>query len=214
MRRLFAAFGIDLKKIPQIIMCAQGMHDGMAADPATYAAPNPSLPSFLGLIHNLASAQQVVATRVRGAAAVRDMHRSFLITAMESELTYVQSLADASPLEAKALIQNVGLVIAASTASTKPLLTLRRGARPGSVDCEANVGMLLSAETTKLRQHKFFNWEYTVDGGDTFIRARSTTTGKITLVGLTPLTMVGVRVNLHLRSGPGEWSPVVTFLVR
>ena len=55
--------------------------------------------------------------------------------------------------------------------------------------------------------------EYTLDGGRTFVTAPSTTTGKTTLVNLPSLTVVGVRVNLNLREGPGEWSPVVTIVV-
>jgi hypothetical protein len=111
------------------------------------------------------------------------------------------------------LIQKVGLVVASSSARTKALLTLRAGKQSGSVICDANVGLLVSAGTTKPSQSRLFNWEYTLDGGKTFLAMPPTPTGKTSLQNLTPLTMVGVRVNVNFTDGPAAWSQVVAILV-
>lgn len=211
--RLFASFGIDLTKIPEVLSCATGIYKGIEGDKATYSAPNPGLPEFYSLIQNLADAQQVATTRVRGAAATRDMHRRYLITGMENERMYIQSLADASPLQAKALIENAGFVATTRGTHSKGILILRLGKQSGSVDCDANVGMLLGAGTPRPNQSRFFNWQYTLDGGKTFVPMPSTTTGKTTLTNLPVLTVVGVRVNINLFDGPSDWTPVTSILV-
>jgi hypothetical protein len=56
---------------------------------------------------------------------------------------------------------------------------------------------------------RYFNWQYTFDGGKSFVPMPSTTRSKSLLQGLTPLTTVGVRVSMTNSEGPGEWSQVV-----
>ena len=63
-----------------------------------------------------------------------------------------------------------------------------------------------------LRAPKFY-WEYTLDGGKTFVSMPSTPTGKTMLLGMALLTTVGVRVSLTNSEGPGAWSQVATILV-
>jgi hypothetical protein len=213
MRRVRAVLGINKHNIPAVLTRAQAMHNGLDADKVTYAGANPALPTFLTYIVNLTTAQQAVVTRVKGAAAARDVQRDILFTAMDTERIFVQGLADASPGHALALIQNAGLLVAQVTAHSKPILKLALGKQPGSVDCDANVGLLIGAGTAKPRQSKFFNWSYTLDGGKSFLTAPSTPTGKTTLFNLPLLTQVGVRINLNNMSGPGEWSQVVYILV-
>jgi len=212
-RRIRAVFGVSVVQIPKLIVCAQTMHDGMAADPTTYAAPNPPLPVFLELIQSAAVAQQAVHWRTIGAAAARNAERDLLYTAMASERTFIQGLADASPARAVVIIQNVGLRVALPPVHPKALLTLRNGMPSGTVECVANVGMLVAATGGRPHQYKFFNWSYTVDGGASFVLAPSTPIGGTVLHGLPRLTEVGVRVSMTNRAGTGTWSDVVSILV-
>jgi hypothetical protein len=138
----------------------------------------------------------------------------FLIGGMESERLYIQGLADANPSRALQIIENGGLVVAASPAHTKVLLVLRNGAQQGSVACDANVGLLVGAGAKHPYAARFFGWQYTVDGGKTFVTAPPTATGKTLLTGLAPLTVVGVRVNITIRGVMSEWSDVATIPVR
>jgi hypothetical protein len=189
------------------------MLDGMGADPGTYDAPDPPLPVFEGLIQSLWTAQHLVRTRAIGAAAARDVRRDVLFTAMETQRMYVQTLVDASPGRGVALILNAGLVVAGSPAHGKPFLKLALGKQQGTVVCDANVGMLVGAEAAHPYQHRFFNWEVSVDGGETFAPAPSTSTGTTTIAGLALLRTVGVRVSMTNASGRGPWSQVVTIAV-
>jgi hypothetical protein len=209
-RRFRAILGVDKTDIPQVLTRAQLMHDRMAADDVTYASPDPPLPAYQIQIQNVVLAQQRVKTRVLGAAAERDVERDLLYTGMGTQRMYVQTLADvSSPGRAVDLIQNAGLLVADLPLSTKPLLKLRRGTPSGTVIAAANVGLLLSASPwVTPRASRFFNWEATFDGGQTFAALPSTNGGKTTLTSLTPLTTVGVRVNLDA-GGPGAWSQML-----
>jgi hypothetical protein len=211
--RIRGVLGINKNRVPGVLTRAQMMFNGMSADPVTYSDPVPPLPVFQSLIENLASSQQQVLVRGRGGAAERDVQRDLLITGMESERMYTQSLADAAPARAIPLIENAGLLIAGAPVHGKDLLTLRHGKQSGSVDCDAYVGLLVRTGGNRPREGRFFNWEVTVNGGLSFTALAPTTRGKITVYDLTPLTMVGVRVNLNGSDGPGPWSQVVTLLV-
>ena len=116
--RARAVFGVNMKQVTPVVGRAEAMHNGMAADPGTYATPPLSLPDFKTLITNVKGAQVAVKTRVVGAAATRDVHLQALIGGMESERLYIQGLADADRSHAVQIIQNGGLVVASSPART------------------------------------------------------------------------------------------------
>jgi hypothetical protein len=213
--RARAILGVDKSHVPEVLTRAQLMHDAMAADPGTYASPSPPLPGYQILIQNVVLAQQRVKTGVAGAAATRDAERDLLYTAMETQRMYVQTLADASRGRAVALIQNAGLLVAELPLTSKPLLALRLGKLPGTVIAAANVRLLrAAAPSSKPRANRFLNWQATFDGGRTFVTLPATSTSKTLLANLTPLTRVGVRVNVADGDGPGEWSQVVSCLVQ
>jgi hypothetical protein len=210
--KLWGVFGTSSVRIAAVLMRAQAMHDGMDAHKADYPSPNPDLPTFLGLIQNLTVAEQAVPKRTVGAAAARDVQRDLLWTGMQTERVYVQTLVDANRSRGASLIQNAGLVVATTTVRTKPLLALTLGTEAGTVHCNANVGLLVGVGTLKPHQQRQLNWQYTLDGGKTFVSAGSTPGCKTVITNLPPLTIVGVRVSLTNMHGSGAWSQVVTIL--
>ena len=212
-RRLRASLGVERKDVPGVIERAWAIHNGMGADPSTYIAPVPPLPEFLVLLEDLVGAQVAVRQRTVGAADRRNVRRDLLWSAMESQCQYVQGLADASPELAAVIIVNAGLLVAGDTSHGKALLTLKNGMPSGTVECDANVGLLVRTAGKKLSQYRLFNWELTVDGGESFLSLPATPTGKTTIHNLTPLTRVGVRVSMTTSDGPGPWSQVITILV-
>lgn len=116
-------------------------------------------------------------------------------------------------MRGRLLIENAGLLVAPYNHYAKPLLTLTRGTQPGTVACDANRTLLTAMGTTKRGQLTCLSWEYTLDGGVTFVSAGSTPKCKTLLTGLPSLTVVGVRVCLNGMQGPGSWSQVVTIVV-
>jgi hypothetical protein len=211
--RFRAVFGVDMRVVLAVVGRAELMARGMELDPATYAKPSPPLPAFNDLIANVTKAQTVVRTRVVGAAATRDGHLGALVGGMESERLYIQSLADADRAHAVQIIQNAGLVVAGSPGRTKLLLVLRPGPQPGSVVCDANVGMLVGAGAKHPYAARFYGWQYTVDGGKTFVTSPTTGTGKTLLTGLPLLIEIGVRVNVTISGVTTDWSDVATIML-
>jgi hypothetical protein len=212
--RYRAVFGVVLTKVDEVVDRATAMDIGMGSDTTTYAAPNPPLPAFKTLIANVTTAQGVVKTRAVGAAATRNVQLQLLIGGMESERLYIQTLADGNTSNAIKIIQNAGLVVAAAPGGTKLMLMLRNGPQSGSVICDANVGLLVGTGAKHPYAARFFGWQYTTNGGTSFITAPTTANGKTLITGLTPLTLVGVRVNITILGVTSEWSDVATIPVR
>jgi hypothetical protein len=204
-----AVFGVNQYKISDVILRSTSMSSGFGAHQADYPSLPVALPAFQGLITNVVTAQQAVTNRGVGATAVRNEQRAILWTGMELQRTYVQSLADATPSRAVSLILNAGLLVAGITSRSKPLLKLALGKQPGTVLCDANVGLLIGVGTPKPNQGRYVNWEFTVDG-KTFLPAPSTPNGKTVITNLPPLTLVGVRVSLTNMSGQAAWSATET----
>jgi hypothetical protein len=145
-------------------------------------------------------------------AAARDVQLGLLIGMMTSELVCIQSVADTgNPDEAVATLLAGGVEVAGFPLHDKAILTVAKGVPPGAVNLEANAGVLLG---DFLNRKHFFNWQYTLDG-KSFISMPSTSEGKTTLTGLTPLTTVGFRVCVTKAKGVMDpWSQVVDFLIR
>ncbi len=211
--RVRAIFGVALHRVAPVVGRAEAMLLGMGSDTVTYSAPNPPLPVFKDLITNVTTAQAAVRTRVVGAAATRDVQLGLLVQGMESERFYVQSLADKDAARAVEIIQNAGLVVAGRSGHGKLMLVLRDGPMPGTVEADANVGLLV-ADAPHPYAARYFNWEVTSDGGRTFVSAPATNHGKTLLTGLTPHTLVGVRVSITILGVTGPWTDVATILVR
>src|SRR5262245_49483147 len=104
--RIRAILGIDTLMIPQVLMRAQAMYDGLNGDKTTYASPIIPLATFEQQIGDLSTAHQAVQMRTIGARATRDVRRDVLHASMVSEMSFVQAIADATPGRAVQLIEN------------------------------------------------------------------------------------------------------------
>jgi hypothetical protein len=205
-----AILKIDRNSTPSVNKRAQAVTNGMGADPNRFPAPNPPLADVQAQIAKVSAAEQVVETRTKGAAAARNVQRGILVGMLETQRAYVQSVCDANPEQAKAIIEAAGMVVATSPTRNEPLLEITGGVQSGTVDLDANATIL----TGKSGRKVFYNWQWTADGGKTFASAPATVQAKTTIANLTPLTMVGFRVSTTGAEGPGEWSPIVTVLVQ
>jgi hypothetical protein len=191
---------------------AKGMANGYQNNAAIFVTPVPTIAALEAQIAVVDKAQALVATRVYGAAAARDFETGVLMGLLDNGLVYVQGIADSAQNYDKAvtIIQAAGLVVAGRPARTKAILTVRQAMPGAPVVLDANVGVL----TNQSKKHRFFGWQYTADGGKTFVSLPTTSTGRTVVMGLTALTTYGFRVNVTLSDGvPHPWSQIVDFLV-
>jgi len=208
--RVRAILGFKRNNIPVVLARSKTIYNGLHGSPGLYPAPNPPLVTFLSQIQSLDVAQVAVGTRTRGSASARDAQRDVLWSSLELLLKYVQSLCDASPEHAAALIETAGMVVAIPPTHGKDVLEVRQQ-QPGTVALSAYVALLTAGKGSKKTS---FNWRYTLDDGQTWIQPLSTPVGNIVIKGLTPMTTVGFCVSVSDSDGVGPWSQIVRFLVR
>jgi hypothetical protein len=209
--RVRATLGINKKKIPALLALAKAIYDAMLANPTLVPAPKPALAVLLALITALDPAPRAVATRAKGMAAVRDQKRDALITGLESQRMYVQTLCDANPEQAVALIKAAAMSVARVTTRDKPVLQAKPGTAPGSVILVANERLLVGRG---VHNKALFNWQMSADGGKTWTPLAATPLATTEVSGLTSLTTIAFRVCVTVGKVTGEWSQAITVLVK
>jgi hypothetical protein len=211
-RRARATLDIEPTNTASVMGRTKLMNAGIGGHPALFGTPSPTLAAIMAQAAVVDAAEVLVGTRVKGAAKARNVQRAILVHMLESSCGYVQIQADnaATVEEAEATIEAAGLVVAGVTSYVKAALTAKQAAMNGSVGLSAFAALLAG----KGRKKTFFNWQYTPDGGKTFVTLPSTPKSKTVVSGLTALQTYGFRVSVTNSDGiPGEWSQIVNFLV-
>lgn len=212
LHRVRVALGASPKSTVSVTDAGHAIHNGMGKDLVLYAAPVPSLVVLAAQIVKVEVAEQLALTRAKGAAPARNVERALLFGMLETECAYVQTLCDAAPgpEQAISIVTGAGMSVARVPLHTDPILGVQLGTPSGSVDLDANAAELVGRTGKKA----FFNWQFTTDGGKSFNNVPSTPHAKTEIGGLTPLTMVGFRVNVTTTKGTTEWSQVVSILIQ
>jgi hypothetical protein len=96
-----------------------------------------------------------------------------------------------------------------SPSYSKPFLQATQSNPSSPVHVIANVGALTGHTSGSV----FFNWQYSGDGGKTWIPAPSTPQGDTYVADVTPMVTYSFRVSVTDSKGPGAWSQVVALLV-
>jgi hypothetical protein len=204
---------VDTHNAIEVMSKGKVMTGGIGGAPALFMTPNPPLSAITNQITAVDKAQILVSTRAPGAAEARDVQLRLLVGLLEGETLYVQGIADActTVLAAIEAIKAAGLDVAGASSYVKPLLAATQGQPGGPIALVANATALGGGRSYKVR---CFNWEYTPDGGKTFVTLPPTPKARTAVANLTPLTVYGFRVALTSSSGVmGPWSPIVTLVV-
>jgi hypothetical protein len=211
-RRARTALNIDRNNTASVMAKTKEMNAGIGGHPGLFGTPSPALAAIMAQAAVVDAAEVLAGTKAKGTAAARNVQRSILVGMLEASCGYVQIQADnaSTPAEAEATIKAAGLDVAGVASHEKAVLTATQGAVNGTVALDANATTLKAAG----RRKTFFNWQYTADGGKTFVTLPSTPKSKTLVMGLTALSTYGFRVSVTNSDGiPGEWSQIVTFLV-
>jgi hypothetical protein len=191
--------------VPLFLVLAQYIYASMTANAALFAASATLLATLASQIAAVTAAQAQVKSRIVGAAGARDAKRNALALTLESLRVQVQALCDSNMEGAIGIIQAAGMKAVLVATRTKQVLAATLGVQPGTVNLVAHAAMLSTAKGKKV-----FNWQFTVDGGKTWVAAPSTPYAKTTIVGLPSVTTCGFRVCVSAGSaGPGAWSQVL-----
>jgi hypothetical protein len=208
--RLRAVLKITKTNIPTLLAVAKAMLNAFKANTTLLPQPTPPVATVQTQMQDLDAAQQATSTRAKGTTAVRNAKRDLLMTSLESWRMYVQSLCDASPEQAEAIITAATMSVAKVPMASKPVLEAKLGTASGGVVLLANETLLVGRG---VRKRSSFNWQLSADGGKAWTGVPSTPLATTTIDGLTPLATYAFRVSVTVSKTTGAWSQAVTIVV-
>jgi hypothetical protein len=171
---------------------------------ASFPSPVPALALVTAAITALQIAETAALARTKGAVATRDEKRSALVSLLEQLRAYVQGIADATPENGASIIGSSGYAVRKTPNRAARTFTAKAGAVSGAV----------KLYTVTAGPRSAYLWEYSLDGGKTWIAAPATLQAKTTIAGLTPGATVQFRYQPVSKTGEGDWSQTVSFLVK
>jgi len=191
-------------KIADVILFANNVVQKMTSNPS-FPAPTPTIAALTAAVNDLHTAETAALSRAKGTATVRNDKRTVLVSLLQQLRGYVQSVADATPETGAAIIESAGLAVRKVATRGKRVFAARPGALTGSA--------IVTAATAGPRSS--YEWQYSTDGGKTWVFAPATTQGKTTIGGLPAGTTVQFRyLAVTPKGGQGDWSPAVSLLVK
>jgi hypothetical protein len=188
------------KPVPALITFANSVVHAMTNHPA-FATPSPTLAAVTAAIADLQSAETGAIGRAKGAVATRNEKRVVLVSLLVQLKAYVQSTADADADNSASIIQSSGIAVRKSTVRTPRVFAATQGALSGEVK------LITKAASNRAS----YDWQYSVDGGKTWVDAPSTLQAKTTVSGLAAGTTVQFRYRAnHQDRGGGLQSAGVS----
>ena len=208
--RARAVTRLKKSKIALILAAARVIYSAMLAEALRFTAPVPTLVMLLAQITALDLAEQAIARSPRGTATpVRNAARDTLWASLKSLQSYVQTVADADLANGFAIIKSAGFDVALHSTRDKPILAAELMGFPGMVKLVANAHALTGGATKRAT----YNWEYSLDGGHTWLSVPGTPLAKTTVSGLPVMTNVSFRVSVTLGGVMAPWAQSVTIPV-
>jgi len=194
-----------------VLKPAVNVHDFLAQARAIIAAMtgNPLFPTpdpALGTLTVQADALEVATTaqtRVKGAAAVRDAKRRALLDGLQHLRAYVQKVADADPTNARTIITGAGLKVKTVTVHPKQDFVAKQGNVSGTVR------LVAKASSTRAS----YEWQYSADQ-KTWTTVPATPAANTDIANLPPATTQYFRHRATTKAGVGDWSQVVSLIVK
>jgi hypothetical protein len=190
------------KSVPALITYAQGIVMQMTANPS-FPNPTPTLAAVTAAIGELQIAETAALARTKGAVAARNERRTALVSVLQQVRAYIQVTADADAANAGSIIQGSGVAVR----KTPTRRARAFAAKPGPVSGVAKV----VAEAAARRAA--YEWQYSTDGGKTWVTAPPTLQAKTTIAGLAPGSTAQFKYRAVTKSAAGDWSQPVSLMV-
>jgi hypothetical protein len=169
---------------------------------AAIPSPTPPLATVTADIAALDAAETTVKTRAPGSAEARNLKLQVVVNDMHGLEACVQTAADASPAEAAAIIESAGMHVKPHGVHAKPDLEALMG--PGGL-------VVLRARAAG--KTAAYEWQYSLDGGKTWIPSGVTTEANTSIARLTVGTTYLFRVRSTVGHNVGDWSQSVSLVV-
>jgi len=191
------------RNVPTLIAIASQIIKSMTGN-AYFPSPTPSPAALQGAVNDLMTAQTAAQSRTKGAVALRNEKKQALVTMLEETRTYVQTTADTNPENGPSIIESAGIAL------RKAPLRAPRGFHVKSGPISGSVKIVAPAAARRAS----YEWQYSADGGKTWVSLPSTLQSKTSLSGLPAQTTVQFRYRAVTRTGEGDWNPAIAFVVQ
>jgi hypothetical protein len=189
--------------VAALIVYVQGILAAMTSNPH-FPSPAPALTAIAAALAALQQAEVAAQARTKGAVVVRNDKKGALVTLLQQLRAYVQATADADVENGAAIIQSSGFPVRKMPVRKPRVAAVEPGAMSGSVEVLAPTAARRAA----------YEWQYSVDGGKTWVEASPSLQAKQTVVGLPVGTSVQFRYRAVVKTGPLDWSQPLALLVK
>jgi hypothetical protein len=189
-------------QVTALITYAQGIVKAMTGNPA-YPNPLPTLAAVTTATNDLQAAHTASLTRAKGTAAVRNEKHAVLVTLLLHLKAYIQAQADANAENATSIIESAGVGLRKPPTHHARVFAAKAGALSGTADLVAAPAGRRAA----------YEWEFSTDGGKTWLPAPPTLQAKTTVSGLPSGTTALFRYRSVTKTGASDWSAAVSLLV-
>jgi hypothetical protein len=171
---------------------------------------NPSFPTVAALlaaisaaIADLQTAETAALARTKGATVTRDEKKTALVQLLQQLKGTIQTTADANVENGASIITSAGVSVKKTVVRSPRVF----GAKPGAITGTAKLVAASAGHRAS------YEWEYSADGGKTWVTAPATLQAKTTVAGLTVGTSVQFRSRSVTKTGEGNWTQPVALTV-
>jgi hypothetical protein len=169
-----------------------------------FPLPDPIIAAFIAALGVYSVAETAAQTRAKGTVAARNAAKIVYVGAYHALRARVQQVADAAPENAEAIITSAGFAVRKTALRQKQTFMTKYGTVAGMIH--------LLAVTAGPRA--CYEWQYSLDGGKTWVQVPNTMQAKTTVLGLPLATTVEFRYRVTTNVGMGDWSLPTSILVK
>jgi hypothetical protein len=191
------------KPVPALITYATRIVTCMTGN-AAFPSPVPALTEVTAAITTLQTAESAALARTKGAVTTRNEERAALVALLHHLKAYIQVQADAGGDNAASIIESAGVAVRKAPVRKPRVFAAKPGTNSGTVE-------LITAAAGRRASYE---WQYSADGGKTWVTVPSTLQAKTTVTGLTAGTTVEFRFKSVVKTGESDWSAPVSLLVK
>ena len=199
---IMVVLGLSTRTVAEVITRSTEIANAIAAASKMFPTPPVPIATVLSDISALSAAETNAIARTKGLITIRDAKLAVVIADCKQLHGYVQTQANANPTQAAE--------IAAAAA-----MTLRKaGARHKSdLAVKQTVSTTVKVTAKSVKGARSHEWQYSTDGGKTWIAAPPTSQSSTTIPNLTPGVLHMFRQRVITKAGPSDWSQPFSFLV-
>jgi hypothetical protein len=195
---------LKLPKQPvALVAYATGVVKAMTGNPQ-FPAPVPPLATVTQAINELQTAETAAQSRIKGAVTTRNEKHTALVAILQQLRAHIQAVADANVENGASIIESAGVAVRKVPVRAPRVFDATPGPVSGTVKLVARSAATRSS----------YEWQYSADGGKTWVIAPATLQAKTTVLGLTPGATVQFRYRPVTKVGEGDWSQTVVLLVK